>query len=218
MSKCKCMLAHSCGITILIHSFLPTAPFSEGYERLAWARNGGTAIAARSGNLDKSLEMNLLSGGTDTGLASGHNNAAAGTTEFDASSSQSQVLNGSAEEFDMFAEDDEKATINKSSKEVDHIPHGGNVVPQSSSSVDNAYPESKLNLHKLVELVEELLLCCVFTHTVFSANSAAGESQSDYVYDESSGYSLLPSIHVNGLFVYMCKKPSDMHMHMHWCL
>ncbi|XP_030539139.1 SUPPRESSOR OF ABI3-5 [Rhodamnia argentea] len=130
---------------------------AEGYERLAWARNGGTAIAARNGNLDKSLEMNLLSEGTDTELASCHNNAAAGTSDFDASTSQSQVLNGGAEEFDMFAEDDEKATINKSSEEIDHIPHGGNAVPQSSSSVDNAYPE-------------------------------AGESQSDYVYDESSGY------------------------------
>ncbi|XP_030459143.2 SUPPRESSOR OF ABI3-5 [Syzygium oleosum] len=124
---------------------------AEGYERLAWARKGGTAIAAGNGT-DKSFEMNLLSEGTDTGLASGHNTAAAGTSEPDAS-----TLDGGAEEFDMFAEDDEQPTTNKSPEEIDHIPHGDNVVPQPSLSVDNANP-------------------------------GTGESQSDYVYDESSGY------------------------------
>lgn len=155
MSKCKCKLANSCGFTLLIHSFLPTT-FSEGYERLAWARKGGTAIAAGNGT-DKSYEMNLLSEGTDTGLASGHNTAAAGTSEPDVS-----TLDGGAEEFDMFAEDDEQPTTNKSSEEIDHIPHGDNVVPQPSLSVDNANPGSKLNLHELLELVEEVLLCFVF--------------------------------------------------------
>ncbi|XP_039157883.1 CD2 antigen cytoplasmic tail-binding protein 2 isoform X1 [Eucalyptus grandis] len=129
---------------------------AEGYERLAWARKGGTAIAAGNGT-DKSFEMDLLSEGTDTGSASGHNTAAAGTSEPNASTLQSQILNGGAEEFDMFAEDDEQATTNKSSEEIEHIPHGDGMVPQPSLSVDNAYPET-------------------------------GESQSDYVYDESSGY------------------------------
>ncbi|KAF8044150.1 hypothetical protein BT93_A2205 [Corymbia citriodora subsp. variegata] len=128
---------------------------AEGYERLVWARKGGPAIATGNGT-DKSFEMNLLSEGTDTGSASGHSTAA-GTSEPDTSTLQSQILNGSAEDFDMFAEDDEQATTNKSSEEIDHIPHGDNVVPQPSSSLDNAYPET-------------------------------GESQSDYVYDESSGY------------------------------
>lgn len=173
-----CYFALTIPLTIII--------FSEGYESLLRARGEGTSISAAQGTGE-----NIFSGGIDAATVA------------------LESAKPSTDEYDIFAEDDENTTSNPSSNE-DNLasrPYSDGV-GQPLPNTSDTHTESKLFFLFFV-----LFLCycvfkcvkdCTYHFTRFLSLLGffwvAGEAlQSDYVFDESSGYtSLFPSMmHLN---------------------
>lgn len=83
--------------------------FSEGYEKLARARGEGTSLHSSEGSSFSNGAENLLSDGQDSGVASSIFPTTSTTT--------SNPPLASADDFDMFADDDELAATKPSTDE-----------------------------------------------------------------------------------------------------
>ncbi|XP_061365475.1 uncharacterized protein LOC133308790 isoform X1 [Gastrolobium bilobum] len=106
---------------------------AEGYEKLALAKGEGTSLHSGEGNSYLNGDEKLLSDELDSGVASAmFHGTAIGTSNPHLASAE--VSNG-ADEFDMFADDDEHATTTKSSTDEN------NAVSQPLSDAINSGTE-----------------------------------------------------------------------------
>ncbi|XP_062176806.1 uncharacterized protein LOC133881788 [Alnus glutinosa] len=131
---------------------------AEGYERLAKARSEGTSISAGQGNSNYSnIGKGLVSDVTDPRVAS----TALPDPVVDTSNqnaSTAEASSNDADAFDMFADDDERATAKPS---LD----GSNVVSGPNSDAVSQPSADALN-----------------------TDSDSSDLHNDYVYDDSTGY------------------------------
>lgn len=116
---------------------------------------------------------------------------AAGSSNLNGSTTE--ISNNDNDAFDMFGEDDEPAPANLSSDggNLATVPNS-DMIDQPLSEVQGTSSESKLYWFRswLNEMTVVCLMTWPFLYFVI-ALSAAGALQNDYVYDESSGYSLI---------------------------
>ena len=117
---------------------------SEGYERLAKAREEGISTSAGQGDSHySSIGKGLFSGVTDTGVASTVLPGPVVDT-LNSNASTAETLSNDADAFDMFAEDDEHATAKPSFDGSDGVSgHNSDAVNHPSASTLN-HSESKL--------------------------------------------------------------------------
>ncbi|KAK9230656.1 hypothetical protein WN944_023628 [Citrus x changshan-huyou] len=95
-----------------------------------------------------------------------------------------------ADAYDMFADDDEDATVKPSSDELNTVlGPNSNAASQSSSDALSTASESEFSLLLIIlQLFQIVISNCLFLMPSDVALSTAESLQNDYVYDESSGY------------------------------
>lgn len=128
--------------------------FSEGYEKLARAKGEDTSLHSGEGNSYLNGEGNLLSDGQDLGVASSiFTTTSMGTSKPHLASAE--VSGNDADEYDMFADDDEHAATKPSTDE-------NNAVSEPSSDAINSGTEGKnIASINLASEMEILLLICI---------------------------------------------------------
>jgi len=169
----------------LLNNFLQCS--LEGYERLAIARGKVAAISEGLEDSGNGMEKGLSSGVTGLGAASSApSDGDVGPSIPSVSTAEISGCDGDA--FDMFGDDEDNATA---------------IASQPSSDGLNAISGGKLlwlatmiveilgwNSNSLVSCADEVVMHPVLGLMFLIACYAAGSLQNDYVYDETSGYSL----------------------------
>lgn len=169
---------------LLIRNYNFQLSFSEGYESLARARREPTSISAYQERSVLGMEWES-SDVTNPGAPSSIlPETSVATSSSDATTVE--ISSNGDDAFDMFAEDDEHAIAKPS--EGSNVISGPNSYCISSPSSNNLnnYSESKLCNVDFGKLTYWHSNCLIILFYIFPD----GVLQNDYVFDESSGYSL----------------------------
>ncbi|KAJ1434940.1 CD2 antigen cytoplasmic tail-binding protein 2 isoform X1 [Sesbania bispinosa] len=111
---------------------------AEGYEKLARAKGDGTSLHSGEGNSSMNREENLLSDGPDSGVTS----ATFLTPAMDTSNlhlASAEASGNGAEDYDMFADDDEQATTKPSTDENNAVSQPSSDTINSGGALQNDY-------------------------------------------------------------------------------